>query len=36
LPRYVSTYKDVTAKIDGTCLNIIFGGNRNGKEKPKR
>ena len=36
LPRYVSTYKDVTAKIDGTCLNIIFGGNRNGKEKPQR
>ena len=36
LPRYVSTYKDVTAKIDGTCLNIIFGGNRNGKEKPQK
>jgi arsenite-transporting ATPase len=36
LPRYVSTYKDVTAKIDGTCLNIIFGGNRNGKEKSQR
>jgi len=33
LPRYVSTYKDVTAKIDGTYLNIIFGGNRDGKEK---
>jgi len=36
LPRHVSTYKDVTAKIDGTCLNIIFGGRRNGKEKPQR
>jgi arsenite-transporting ATPase len=36
LPRYVSTYKDVTAKIDGTCLNIIFGGRRNGEEKPQR
>ena len=36
LPRYVSTYKDVTAKIDGTYLNIIFGGNRDGKEKTQR
>jgi arsenite-transporting ATPase len=36
LPRHVSTYKDVTAKIDGTCLNIIFGGRRNGEEKPQR
>jgi arsenite-transporting ATPase len=33
LPRYVSTYEEVTAKIDGTFLNIIFGGNRDGKEK---
>ena len=33
LPRYVSKYRDVTAKIDDTCLNIIFGGERNGKEK---
>jgi len=36
LPRYVSTYKDVTAKIDGTYLNIIFGGNRDEKEKTQR
>ena len=36
LPRYVSTYKDVTAKIDDIYLNIIFGGNKNGKEKPQR
>jgi len=36
LPRYVSAYKDVTAKIDGTYLNIIFGGNRDEKEKTQR
>ena len=36
LPRYVSTYKDVMAKIDGACLNIIFGGRRNGKGKPQK
>ncbi|MBW2003445.1 MAG: ArsA family ATPase [Deltaproteobacteria bacterium] len=36
LPRYVSTYKDVTAKIDGNCLNIIFGGKSDGKEKSQR
>jgi len=33
LPRYVSTYRDVTAKMDGTFLNIIFGGKKDGKEK---
>ncbi len=36
LPRYVSAYKDVTAKTDGTYLNIIFGGNRDEKEKTQR
>ena len=36
LPRHVSTYKDVKAKIDGASLNIIFGGDRDGKEKFKR
>jgi len=36
LPRYVSTYKDVTAKIEGTYLNIIFGGKNDGKEKSQR
>lgn len=33
LPRYVSNYKDVKAKMDGTYLNIIFGGKKDGKEK---
>ena len=33
LPRYVSNYNDVKAKMDGTYLNIIFGGKKDGKEK---
>ncbi|MBN1225759.1 MAG: ArsA family ATPase [Deltaproteobacteria bacterium] len=33
LPRHVSNYSDVKAKIDGTFLNIIFGGNKNGEKK---
>jgi len=33
LPRYVATYKDVKAKIDGNHLNIIFGGKKDGKQK---
>jgi len=33
LPRYVSTYKDVRAKMDGSYLNIIFGGKKDGKDK---
>lgn len=33
LPRYVATYKDVKAKIDGNHLNIIFGGKKHGKQK---
>jgi arsenite/tail-anchored protein-transporting ATPase len=36
LPRYVSVYKDVTAKIEDTYLNIIFGGKNDGKEKSPR
>ncbi len=33
LPRYVATYKDVKAKMDGNYLNIIFGGKKDGKKK---
>ena len=33
LPRHVSNYKDVKARMDGTYLNIIFGGKKDGKEK---
>ena len=33
LPRYVNAYKRVRAKMDGNCLNIIFGGKKDGKEK---
>jgi arsenite-transporting ATPase len=33
LPRHVAAYKDVTAKIDGNYLNIVFGGKSNGGEK---
>jgi arsenite-transporting ATPase len=36
LPRHVSAYKHVAAKIEGTYLHIIFGGKSNGKEKPQR
>ncbi len=33
LPRHVSAYKDVKAKMDGSYLDIIFGGNKDGKEE---
>jgi len=33
LPRYVSSYKGIKAKMDGNYLNIIFGGKKDGKEK---
>jgi len=33
LPRYVNTYEDVSARMDGSYLNIIFGGKKDGKEK---
>jgi arsenite-transporting ATPase len=33
LPRHVSGYKDVKAKMDGSYLDIIFGGNKDGKEE---
>ena len=33
LPRRVSAYKDVKAKMDGSYLDIIFGGNKDGKEE---
>jgi arsenite/tail-anchored protein-transporting ATPase len=33
LPRHVSNYSDVKAKIDGPFLHIIFGGNKNGEKK---
>ena len=33
LPRHVSNYRTVKAKIDGSFLNIIFGGNKNGEKK---
>jgi arsenite-transporting ATPase len=33
LPRHVSAYKDVKAKMDGSYLDIIFGGKKDGKEE---
>ncbi len=33
LPRHVSAYKDVKAKMEGSYLDIIFGGNKDGKEE---
>ena len=33
LPRHVSAYKDVRAKMDGSYLDIIFGGKKDGKEE---
>jgi arsenite-transporting ATPase len=33
LPRYVASYRDVKAKMDGKYLNIVFGGKDDGKEK---
>ncbi|MBW2340596.1 MAG: ArsA family ATPase [Deltaproteobacteria bacterium] len=33
LPRHVSAYKEVKAKMDGSYLDIIFGGNKDGKEE---
>ena len=33
LPRYVSAYQGVKAKMDGSYLNIIFGGEKHGKGK---
>lgn len=33
LPRYVSSYKDVRAKMEGAYLTIIFGGERDGKKE---
>jgi arsenite-transporting ATPase len=33
LPRYVGSYKDATAKMDGPWLTITFGGGKGGKEE---
>lgn len=33
LPRYVASYRDVKAKMDGKYLNVVFGGKDDGKEK---
>jgi len=33
LPRHAAAYKDVKAKMDGSYLDIIFGGKKDGKEE---
>jgi len=33
LPRHVSAYENVKAKMDGAYLDIIFGGKKDGKEE---